>query len=125
MRKMNVLLVDDNPLFLTMARAVIAALPGVDRIECVNSGAEALLRAGKSRPDLVLTDITMPNMSGFELIRGLRARDNPPSVVGLTQHDSPQYRAAALRLGAQDLIAKHELRAAIPELISSLAGEAG
>lgn len=122
MSHLSILLVDDNPQFLKIARQLIAALPGVNRIDCANSGAEALARAAKSRPDLVLTDLTMPHMNGLELIRGLRAGSAPPRVVMMTLHDSPQNRAAALRIGAEECIAKHEFGALVPELIASLAG---
>ena len=122
MGNLNILLVDDSPQFLKAARQLIAALPGVDRIDCANSAVDALVRTGKSRPDLVLTDLTMPHMDGFELIRSLRARSAPPRVVVMTLHASPQHRAAALRMGAEDCVAKHELGALLPEMIASLAG---
>ena len=125
MRKLNVLLVDDNPLFLKTARDLIAGLPHVERIECANSGAEALVQAGLSRPDLVLTDIMMPEMSGFAVIRALRALDQPPQVVAVTLHGSPEYRAAARRTGADDCISKRELGTLIPEMIASMAGSGG
>ena len=124
MSNLSILLVDDNPQFLKTARQWIAVLPGVDRIDCANSAAEALVRTAKSRPDLVLTDLAMPHMDGFELIRGLRARPAPPRVVMMTVHDSPQHRAAALRMGAEDCVAKHELATVLPEVIASLAGPA-
>lgn len=120
MRKLNVLLVDDSPLFLKLARELLATSDGVDRIDCAGSGSEALARAAKWPPDLVLTDIQMPNMNGFDLIRALRAREIPPRVVAMTVQDTPQYRAAALRMGAEDCIAKHELGALLPEMVASL-----
>jgi len=122
MSHLSVLLVDDNPQFLKAARQLIAALPGVDRIDCANSAAEALARAAKSRPDLVLTDLAMPHMNGFELIRSLRANSPAPRMLMMTLHDSPQHRAAALRMGAEDCVAKHELGVLLPEIIASLAG---
>jgi CheY-like chemotaxis protein len=121
MSHLNILLVDDNPQFLMAARQLIAALPGVDRIDCASSGADALARAAKSPPDLVLTDIQMPNMNGFDVIRTLRAWDAPPRVVAVTVLNSPQYRVAALRMGAEDCIAKHDLAMLLPEMIASLA----
>ena len=122
MRKLSVLLVDDNPQFLKAARDIVAGLPGVAEIECANSGAEALAQASQSRPDLVLTDIVMPGMSGFHVIRALRARDAPPEIVAVTLHDSVEYRAAAQRCGANTLVPKRDFGALIPQLIASLAG---
>src|SRR4030067_609692 len=100
MRKLSVLLVDDNPMFLKAARDVVAALPNIAGIECANSGAEALAQFSRSNADLVLTDIMMPEMSGFELIRKLRARDAPPHIMAVTLHESAEYRAA-VRAGSR------------------------
>jgi DNA-binding NarL/FixJ family response regulator len=121
MRKLNVLLVDDNPQFLKAARNLIGALPCVVGIECANSGVEALAQMGLLNPDLVLTDIMMPEMSGFELIRKLCARDPPPRIVAVSLHEAPEYRAAALRSGAEGLISKREFGAVAPNLIASMA----
>jgi len=120
MRKLNVLLVDDNPTFPKAARELIAALPSIAGIECANSGHEALAHFSRSAADLVLTDIMMPEMSGFELIRRLRARAAPPRVVAVTLHESTEYRAAVRRSGAEGCISKQKFGAAIPELIASL-----
>ena len=122
MRKLSVLLVDDNPQFLKAARDMIAALPCVAGAECANSGAEALTKLDKFNPDLVLTDIMMPGMSGFELIRRLRAGDTPPRIVALTLHDSAEYRAAVRRSGAECLVSKREFGMLAPGLIADLIG---
>jgi DNA-binding NarL/FixJ family response regulator len=122
MRKLNVLMVDDNPQFLKAARDMIAALPCVAGVECANSGAEALARIGQLKCDLVLTDLSMPEMSGFELIRKLRASDVPPRVFAVTLHESVDYRAAVLRSGAEGLVPKREFGTLAPELIASLSG---
>jgi CheY-like chemotaxis protein len=122
MRKLSVLLVDDNPQFLKAARDLVAVLPCVAGIECANSGAEALEQASQSRPDLVLTDIMMPGMSGFEVIRKLRASDAPPRIVAVTLHEGTEYRAAVQRSGADGLVPKREFGVLVPQLIASLAG---
>jgi DNA-binding NarL/FixJ family response regulator len=122
MRKLSVLLVDDNLQFLKAARDLVAGLPCVAGVGCAGSGAEALAQASQSRPDLVLTDIVMPGMSGFEVIRTLHARENPPRIVALTLHESADYRAAVQRSGADGLVPKREFGALVPQLIASLAG---
>ena len=121
MHKLKVLIVDDNTQFLKAARSLLAALPCVARIECANSGAEALAQLDRYQPELVLTDIVMPDMSGFELIRQLCARDAPPRVMALTLHEGPEYRAAVLRSGAEDLVPKHEFAKMAPDLFASIA----
>ena len=125
MRKFNVLLVDDNAQFLKAARSLLATLPSVARIECAESGAAALEQIDSYQPELVLTDIVMPDMSGFELIRQLRARVAPPRVMALSLHEGPEYRAAVLRSGAQELVPKHEFAKVVPGLFASFAHRVG
>lgn len=122
MRQLKILLVDDNENFRKSASEMLALMPNVARVECASSASEALAQAGKSHPHLVLTDIVMPAMSGFELIRRLRAQENPPHIVALTLHNGTEYDAAVRRCGADGLLPKHEFGARIPELIASLAG---
>ena len=124
MRKLNVLMVDDNPQFLKAVRDTVAALPCVECVECANSAAEALAQLGELHPDLVLTDIMMPGMSGFEFIRKLRAGEAPPRVVAVTLHEGPDYRAAVRRSGAEEMISKREFSLVAPGLIAALAGAA-
>ena len=121
MRKLNVLLVDDNAQFLKAARDVVAALPCVASVECASSAAEALAQLGRIHPDLVLTDIMMPGMSGFEFIRQLRAGEVAPRVVAVTLHEGSEYRAAVRRSGAEDMICKREFSKAAPVLIAAMA----
>ena len=122
MVKLNVLLVDDNPAFLKTARNLLAGLPCIAAIECAGSGQEALASYGHRNADLVITDVVMPGMSGFELIRRLRARDAPPHVVAVSLHDSPEYRATIQRSGADGFVSKRDFSEAIPKLITSLSG---
>lgn len=119
-RLMNVLLVDDSPSFLKVARELIAALPCVGGVACADSGAQALDFIGRARFDLVLTDIAMPDMSGFAMIRYLRALDDPPQVVAVTLHEAAEYRAAVLRSGAEALISKRLFAREAPALIAAM-----
>ena len=121
MRKLNVMLVDDNPQFLKAARDVIAALPCVASVECASSASEALTRLGQNKPDLVLTDIMMPDMSGFVLMRKLREGDAPPRVIAVTLHEGPEYRAAVRRSGGDDMISKREFGLVAPGLLAAMA----
>lgn len=121
MRKLNVMLVDDNPQFLKAARDTVAALPCVASVECANSGAEALTQLGQIHADLVLTDIMMPGMSGFEFIRKLRAGETSPRVIAVTLHEGAEYRAAVRRSGGEDMISKREFSLVAPGLLAAMA----
>lgn len=125
MRKLKLLLVDDNLAFRQAARDLLAALPRVAGVACAASGAEALAAIDAANPDIVLTDLSMPEMSGFELIRKVRAGETPPRVYAVTLHDGTEYRAAVMRSGAAGLVPKHQFDALAPQLIASLADAGG
>jgi len=123
MRKLRVLVVDDNPLFLSAARDLLSGLPEVGCAEYVNSGAEALTKATEFGPDLVLMDIRMPGISGLETIAILLSCVPAPRIYMVTLQDTAEHRTAALKRGADGLISKTDFASAIPELLAALARE--
>ncbi len=94
----TVLAVDDHPGFLEAARAVVEATPGFRWAGGASSGAEALAAADHEEPDLMLVDVNMPGMSGFELARELDG-SHPGTLVALisAQHpdELPRERAGS------------------------------
>lgn len=120
MQKVRILLVDDNRAFLSAAQGLLATLPEVEIVGCATSGQEALDEVARLAPDLVLMDVMMPGMNGFETARLIRAPGVAPQVVIVTLHDSAEYHAAALRSGARALVSKHEFATAIPRLVATL-----
>ncbi len=84
----TVLAVDDHPRFLEAARAVVEATPGFAWAGGASSGEEALATVAGGEPDVVLVDVNMPQMDGFELTRRLR-RDHPGALVALISAQRP------------------------------------
>lgn len=84
----TVLAVDDHPRFLEAARAVVEATPGFTWAGGASSGEEALATAAGGEPDLVLVDVNMPQMDGFELTRRLH-RSHPRTLVALISAQRP------------------------------------
>jgi len=72
-------------------------------------GNEALTQVETKRPNLVLTDMRMPNMDGLQLVRAIRKCCGSTPIVVLTSHGSEQLAADALAAGAASYIPKHEL----------------
>lgn len=106
----SVLAVDDHPRFLEAARAVVEAAPGFSWAGGASSGAEALAAVEREPPDLVLADVNMPEMDGFELARELR-RSHPQTLVALisAQHPDELPRSGG-EAGDRAVLAKENLR---------------
>jgi len=117
----TVLVVEDNP---DMNRLLCDILAADCRTESAFDGIEALKRAEQDRPDLIVTDVMMPGMSGDDLVREIRQRpalDGVPIIV-LTAKADDDLRIRLLREGAQDYVTKpfssEELRARATNLIT-------
>ncbi len=72
----------------------------------VTDGAEALAQLGTAAYDLVVLDLRLPGLSGFEVLRTLRDRGQTMPVLVLTAQDSVDFKVDALRAGADDYVTK-------------------
>ena len=109
MTRIRVLLVDDAKEFLKMISHFLASAPDVELIGTVLTGRDAITRAAELRPDLILMDLVMPEINGLEATRQIKATPDPPTVIILTGHDTPEYRSAAATAGADGFIHKPNL----------------
>lgn len=102
-RELRVLLVDDEPLALQALRELVKRLDDVRIVAERGDGESALEAIRETRPDVVLLDIQMPRMDGFELLRRLGAAP-PPLVIFVTAYD--HYAVRAFRALALDYLLK-------------------
>lgn len=101
---MRVLVVEDNPVLADgLQRGLIAE--GYD-VDVVHDGADGLWRAQEFPYDLVVLDILLPRMNGYEVCRTLRAHDVRTPVLMLTAKDGEEDEAEGLDLGADDYLRK-------------------
>ncbi|PLS77117.1 MAG: DNA-binding response regulator [Chloroflexi bacterium] len=103
LRDRLVLVVDDEPRIVNFVRMNLE-LEGC-RVIAAHNGREALERVRDNLPDIVLLDIMMPGMDGFEVLRRLRQFSTVPVIV-LTAKDEADDRVRGLELGADDYIGK-------------------
>lgn len=103
MAAVRVLIVDDE----VIVRDVLTRYLERDgfRVDSAADGEEAMAIATSSRPDLVLLDLMLPKVDGFEVFRRLRALDNIP-VVMITAKGEEVDRVVGLELGADDYVSK-------------------
>jgi two-component system LytT family response regulator len=102
-RVMKTLIVDDEPIARCVLRQELEAVPEVVIVGEAENGKQALQQIAELRPDLVLLDLQMPVMGGFEVVRKL-AGGHLPVVVIVTAFD--QYAIQAFEAGAVDYLLK-------------------
>lgn len=103
MTGLRVFAVDDEPLALRRLSSTLAALPGVSLIGSDTSARSSISRIRQLRPDVLLLDIAMPGLDGFELIQQLE-KDTPPAVIFITAFD--QHAVSAFEKSALDYLLK-------------------
>ena len=102
----KILLVDDNQQNLELIQAYLEALPV--EIETARDGQEAMELIGANRPDLVLLDVMMPRMSGFEVCHKLKSNPDTREIVVImvtALHEVADYERA-VESGTDDFLSK-------------------
>lgn len=120
------LVVDDDRLFLRLVELNLGKI-GL-RVVLAEDGTEALRLALSEAPDVILLDLMMPRMDGYEVMRVLKASDTTREipVIMLTAKSSAQDRDRCLELGAAGYITKpfrlEELRSTVKAIVDSRRG---
>jgi two-component system alkaline phosphatase synthesis response regulator PhoP len=99
-----VLIVDDEPSIVQLARMYLERENF--RVETAADGEAALEATDKLHPDLLVLDVMLPRLDGFEVCRRLRAQDNPVAILMLTARDEDIDKILGLELGADDYMTK-------------------
>jgi DNA-binding NarL/FixJ family response regulator len=102
----RVVLADDHPMFRFGLRAVLDASPQVEVVGEAADGAELLAEAARCAPDVVLTDLSMPTLSGTAAIDELTRRHPGVGVLVLTMHEDDASLLGALQAGARGYLLK-------------------
>ncbi|MGH9521343.1 MAG: response regulator [Terriglobales bacterium] len=120
----KVLLVDDSSTALMMGQMILQQSPNYHCLTA-NDGAEAVKKALEHHPDIVLMDVVMPVMNGFEACRQLRMREvtrNIP-VVLVTTRSEPEYLETGYQCGCDDYITKPVDSKELLRVLESYLGE--
>ncbi|MGW3964117.1 response regulator [Amycolatopsis sp. NPDC005003] len=106
MSDLRVLVVDDHPLFRIGVGTLLAAEPGIEVVGEAASGADAVASAAALRPDVVVMDLHLPDLSGIQATRHIVTANPGTGVLMLTMADESESVFAAMRAGARGYLLK-------------------
>ena len=115
----TVLIVDDSPVERRLVAGLLEKDSGLD-VEYASDGVAALKLLSASPPDLVLTDLRMPNMDGLQLVHQIRIHHTNVPVVLMTAHGSEAVAIEALRAGAASYVPKLKLAESLYQAIEQV-----
>ena len=118
----TVLIADDNSLFVTAVEGILGAEKSIRVVGRATDGEEAARLAAELTPDVVLMDLSMPRMDGFEATRRIRADTPDTAVVVLTGSLDTMDAARAIEAGASGYVTKDRI---LPELVAAIQAAAG
>lgn len=120
MASARVLVADDNVGYGATLSRFVGSQVGMEVVGLAVNGGEAVYLANLLQPDVVVMDLYMPVMDGFEATRRLKASSTPPRVVVLTAHQSDENRALAEAAGADAFLIKQEVDRGLADVIGDL-----
>ncbi|MCX6134620.1 MAG: response regulator transcription factor [Ignavibacteriales bacterium] len=104
--KIRLLLVDDHPIVREGIKSALAKKSNITVVGEASSGEEAMVKAKKLVPDVILMDINLPGMSGLEASRRLRKSVPASKILALTMHENREYVLEMSQLGARGYVFK-------------------
>jgi len=113
----KVMVVDDHELVRTGITRILNDAPGIRVVGEAASGEEALLAAGRTGPDVILMDVSMPGIGGLEATRKLVQSESGPKVIVVSVHADEPFPSRMLQAGASGYLTKG---CAVDEIISAI-----
>ncbi len=114
---MRVLICDDQAIIRDGLELLLKLEPDIQVVGAAQDGAEAVDKAARLSPDLILMDLKMPGMNGVEATRQIRSRDSQIKILVLTTFDDDEWVFDAIRVGASGYLLKDTPREKVIEAI--------
>jgi DNA-binding NarL/FixJ family response regulator len=114
-RPVKILIADDSEVLRNSLRSFLESHPGWTVCGEAVDGRDAVEKAAALQPDVILLDISMPNLDGFEAARRIHQSRPDAQIIFVTQHDSHEMAVRAAQAGARCYISKsHIIRELVP-----------
>lgn len=120
MRRPRVLLADDHPIVAEGVGRLVSDV--AELVGQVNDGRRLVEEARRLRPDIIVTDVAMPGMSGIDAMRQLKAEGSEARFIFLTIHTEARLAADAIRSGASGYLLKQAAGSELLDAIQAVIG---
>jgi len=120
-QNIRVLLADDHPFMRVAYRAILERQGGFEVVAEASTGREAYFKTYQSKPDVVIMDVSLPDVSGIEITRKIVKRDPDARVLVSSMHKELVYAVRALKVGAGGYITKDCAPDLLSEAVSQVA----
>jgi len=118
----KLMLVDDHAIVRSGFRRLLEQEPQLQIVAEADSGERAYALFAREQPDVVVMDLSMPGMGGFETIRRILARESKARILVFSMHEDPTLAERAIQLGARGYVTKcsppEVLVSAVEEMMS-------
>src|SRR6478735_1211032 len=120
MGKISIMIVDDHTLIRETWSFLLGRNENFDVISEVGDGQQAIEIARDKRPNIVLLDINMAPMNGFDVLKMIRKLSPGSKVIAVSMHSQPAYAKKMLRLGAKGYVTKNSPRQEMLDAINEV-----
>jgi DNA-binding NarL/FixJ family response regulator len=110
-QKIRIVIAEDHTIIREGLRALLSSNPNFEIVGEAKDGREAIRCVEKIKPDLILTDLSMPRMNGMEAIKEIKRESPRTKILVLTVHKAEEYILAAFRAGAEGYLLKDSTHA--------------
>ena len=120
MEKIKIILVDDHQMFRDGVKSVLSDEENIDIVGEVGNGKDLFKLLESTRPDLIITDISMPDISGIEVAKSISENYSDIKILILSMHSNEEFITKALSVGANGYLPKDTAMAELLEAIHTI-----
>jgi DNA-binding NarL/FixJ family response regulator len=118
--KRRIFLAEDHTILRDGLRMILTSHPDYEVIGVAEDGKEAVRGVERSKPDLIILDLSMPKMNGLEAIKEIKKISPTTKILVLTMHDKADYVLEVLKAGGDGYMLKYDTRADLMTAIKSI-----
>jgi DNA-binding NarL/FixJ family response regulator len=119
----SILIIEDHRLFANAIQRLLSGQSDLEIVDIVKSGEEALKKLPGLKVDLVLVDVSLPTISGIDLVQQIRTEFPHLRCLMLSGHTTPKYVKRSLEVGASGYVLKDDVNGILEGIRRALDGE--